>query len=106
MTVTATHSDAATPRNPGNQNLIANISPAMRRKLRLDARLQMFLTGQSLITLGIFGIRTEGVGIALVAGAMALGVACLGLGVFYADKMAIHGELKYRRQHGKWRWER
>ena len=94
-----------------DQALIAEIAPAMLKKLERDGLEKGILQGLSLIVLSLalqqmmlhsefkyrFAVMFAGIAVAIV------GLAALPV---LRKKRNVAGELHYRRQHGKWRWER
>jgi hypothetical protein len=101
--------------------LLAEIPPAMLAKLELDGRLYGYLiliVALTIIpTLGLTAPITESISAAfelgsggarrLADGGYLFGLfgGCLFL-PWYFKRSCVRAELKYRRQHGKWRWER
>lgn len=103
-----------------DQALIAEIAPAMLAKLKLDGSLYGYLIlilGLTIIpTLSFPGSVTEFIAAALRLGPdgprrvadfvylFAVFGGCLIL-PWYFKRSSVRAELKYRRRHGKWRWE-
>ncbi|GAB2174872.1 hypothetical protein [Dongia sp. agr-C8] len=91
----------------GNHELADEITPAMRRKLRRDARLQSLSAGMLMLSTGIFAPQRplgDFVQWAVYVN-LALAVMLFGCALFYPGYL-IEQEVRYRRRHGKWRWER
>jgi hypothetical protein len=95
-----------------DQTLVAEISPAMIRKLQSDWRLSKAAFGMFFMLAGIhltgqnepsFGLNETWLTI--------FGFLCLLFSViwfclaFFGPRLAVKEEVAYRRQHGKWRWE-
>jgi hypothetical protein len=100
---------------PGdNEALIAQIPPAMQKKLRRDARTKTRMFGVAAVLVGgqftsgrmpvLLGEHSAAIfsvlGIVFALGGMALCIASF----FRSDGM-LWEEVHYRRQQGKWRWE-
>jgi len=118
MTIEAAGSTSA---SLTDKALLAEIPPAMLGKLELDGRLLgylfLFLALTTIPTLNLTVPFTESISAALglgsggpqrvAAGAYVFGLfgGCLFL-PWYFKRGSVKAELKYRRRHGKWRWER
>lgn len=101
--------------------LIAEIAPPMLDKLKNDARLLGLLCA-AFVIIGMPNLELLEPLKAAIASAVHLGadgsrrvedfglafgfLASFTIVPWYFQWRAIKGELKYRRQHGKWRWER
>jgi hypothetical protein len=118
---TATHSEAGTPESKADGALIAEIAPPMLDKLKNDGKLYGLLCVATVIfavrEFEVWGSVKAGIASVLRLGPDSLDrVSDIGLlvgflavflvGPSYFQWRAIRDELKYRRQHGKWRWER
>ena len=91
--------------------LIAEIAPAMRKKLEHDGFVKGVQFAVSLIALSLalqqlmlrseyeyrFAVMFAGIAVAMVA---------LAAFPVFLKKRSVATELRYRRQYGKWRWER
>jgi hypothetical protein len=92
------------------ESLIAEIPSAMRKKLEHDGLAKGVMTANTLIALSLaleqlmihsefsyrFMVSFFGVGVGVIA------LAVLPL---YLKKRSVLAEVRYRRQHGNWRWE-
>ena len=89
--------------------LLAEIPLAMRMKLRRNWRQTCNFLGMFLLVGGIHLLSRTGASEAWFTGFGILSLVMAGLafaGAIFAGKLSEHEELTYRRQHGKWRWER
>jgi hypothetical protein len=108
MTIEASDPSSATGDDAA---LLSEIAPAMRKKLELDGVQRGIMTANTLIALAVvvgqarwhagFAYQSE-----LSFGALGIAVAALCTLPFFLKKRSVSAELRYRRQHGKWRWER
>ena len=115
MTIEATGFRAAASQSPSDEELVAEIPVAMLEKLREDSRKELRSSSLFLMFCGMFlvtGKNSDFLGsytdlVFLLSGLVFI---VLGLSRFFkserpSDEM-VQAEVKYRRQHGKWRWER
>lgn len=109
--VAAAVSQKDLPGDADNATLIAEIAPAMRKKLERDGSEKGILQALSLIALSLalqqmmlhsefeyrFAVMFASIAVTLVA------LAALPI---LRKRRNVAAELHYRRKHGKWRWER
>jgi hypothetical protein len=106
----ATRSETAP--SPTDEDLIAQITPAMLEKLTHDSRWGAFWMGMVLCFSGfnIASDKTFGGIVDILIGFFGVAVAACGLVIIARSCLGqpsmLRDELRYRRQHGKWRWER
>jgi hypothetical protein len=91
--------------------LLAEIVPAMRKKLEHEGAQRGVMTANTLVVLAAFfgqlmrqsdfTYQTE-----LSFGAIGIAVAALCTLPFFLKKRSVSAEVRYRREYGKWRWER
>src|SRR5690242_11404562 len=99
---------------PSDEALLAEIAPAMLAKLKADSRRESTSTAFLLMVVGgwfapnlakqldnIFGLVVFLLGFAAGVGALVVLVRC-----YLGQPSMLRDELRYRRQHGKWRWDR
>jgi hypothetical protein len=101
-----------TPTSSDDAALIAEIAPAMKEKLRRDGYGRGLAIGLQVLFLTMLVSRQIG-DMESIAHPMqfivALSVMAIGVLVLlplYMRKIGLSSELRYRRQHGKWRWDR
>ena len=104
----------ALPTSSDDAALIAELTPQMLAKLKADSREQAYSTALLFVFLGAFVFpnlakQFEGwFGVLLLLFVFPLNVlAFVTMARSYIGQPSqLRAELKYRRQHGKWRWER
>ena len=99
---------------PSDETLLAEITPPMLAKLKMDARQQSVGLAFVLMVAGAYFVPDlskqfdNGFGIPLKVLSFAMNI-CAVVIMFRAllrTPPMLRIELRYRRQHGKWRWER
>jgi uncharacterized membrane protein HdeD (DUF308 family) len=95
-----------------DQALIAEISPAMMQKLRRDWRqnsvafgLLFLLAGKYLLGQNATSMINETVFTVCGVSNLFFGGAFL-IAAYFGRTLGVREELKFRRDNGKWRWER
>jgi hypothetical protein len=99
-----------------DKNLLAEISPAMLKKLRDDGRAEgfwiallvgvvSFLYGHARLDAVLLHLDTADPELAIAFGGVASILALIALPIYFRRRK-VWVEVIYRRQHGKWRWER
>jgi hypothetical protein len=95
--------------------LVADIAPAMLAKLERDGRSKGSLIASASVVVAIAleqnlrEVSRSSHGVAwAIWGMSALAAAAVALAVLppYLKKKSVLTELDFRRQHGKWRWDR
>jgi hypothetical protein len=86
-----------------DKNLLAEISPAMLKKLRDDGRAEGFWI--ALLVGVVLHLDTADPELAIAFGGVASILALIALPIYFRRRK-VWVEVIYRRQHGKWRWER
>jgi hypothetical protein len=102
----------ASTNSPNNDELSRDIAPAMLAKLRRDGRGKGLAIGLQVVFLTMLVNRqigdtesiTQPMPIMVALSVVAMGA--LILLPLYMRKNELSSEFAYRRQHGKWRWER
>jgi len=95
-------------------DLIAEIAPVMLAKLKADSRQHACSNSLLFVFLGVFVLPTlakqfDGwIGVVLLLVGIALNIFGLVMIArsFIGQPSMLCDELRYRRQHGKWRWDR
>jgi hypothetical protein len=107
-----THAETAP--TPSDEALLAEIAPAMLAKLKADSRQQGITTGILFAFINSFVLpafvkQTDGwLELFLILFGIVLCVCTLVTLVraYIGQPSMLRDELRYRREHGKWRWER
>jgi hypothetical protein len=104
----------AVPTSIDDAALIAELTPQMLAKLKADSRQQALSTNLLFVSLGVFVLpnlakQFDGwAGPLLLLIGVALNIYALAMIArsYIGQPSMLRDELRYRRQHGKWRWER
>jgi hypothetical protein len=100
------------PAEPSDAELIPEIPQAMRRDLRLQGLINIVLLSLLLFAFALTNKFTPNSEVALSVSTnnLLLYVIFSGLGVLVFGcetyRWPLSRQLRYRRQHGRWRWER
>jgi hypothetical protein len=106
MTLVSAGSETDGTIAPSDGDLIAEIPPAMQNKLRRDSRILMWFFGLAAVLAGREFADSSQVIFSFLGILFALGGVGLCIASFFSGNAMLREELRYRRKHGKWRWER
>lgn len=102
-----------TEATPSDEALLAEITPPMLAKLKLDSRLQSSAIAGLLMAPSILAPELSkqfDIGFGIPLRVLTFGLSVCAVVILFRALLRtppmLRQELRYRREHGKWRWER